>query len=461
MSSNMHPQTSQEILQANLEQIRELLEKQRVVEMMVHSQASPKHDLVESLVHRQHLVELQNRLGRLHTADVAYILDTLPPKDRLIIWYQVRHRRGGEILLEVSDAVRRQLIESTSAEDLLKILKQLDADDLTYIAEDLPADILQQCMQSLSAEDRTWLQSSMTYPEDAVGHYMSNIMVSVREDEALEQVLEHLRGLHELPNHTDKLFVFDRRGIFKGVLPVQTLLLSQGNAKVIDVMATDVVKFLANDDAGDAAQAFERYDLVSAPVVNERGKLVGRLTVDVMMDYVREKSSDELLKLAGLNKEEDPFLTIWNSARNRWLWLSMNIVTAFVASRVIGLFEHSIAHLVALAALMPIVASVGGNTGNQTTALVIRAISMGQLTPSNILQFIRKELGISLLNGSLFGIVVGLSAFMLYSNFALGMVLAGALLLNLIIAAGVGLAAPILLDHYGRDRLPRLKRLCN
>jgi magnesium transporter len=216
-------------------------------------------------------------------------------------------------------------------------------------------------------------------------------------------------------------------------------------------MATDVVRFRADDSAQDAAQAFERYDLVSAPVVNDRGKLAGRLTVDVMMDYLRQRTSDELLKIAGLSREEDIFLTIWSSARNRWAWLSINLFTAFVASRVIGLFEASITQLVALAALMPIVASVGGNTGNQTTALVIRAITMGQLTVGNVAQLIRKELGISVLNGVLFGIVVALFAILLYHNLALGLVIASAMLLNLTLAAVVGLGVPLTLHRLGKD----------
>jgi magnesium transporter len=444
-------QKSHDILEQNLEQVRALLAKHRVVEFMVHSQDSPRHELVESLVHRQNLAELRNRLLRLHPADIAYILEALPPEYRLLAWQQVSADRGGEVLLEMSDAVRRPLIEATDPEPLVAALQALDADDLSYIAEDLPEDILQRCLQSLSAEERTWVEAAIRYPEDSVGALMSNVMVTARETDTLAQVLEQLRGLGEMPIHTDKLFVLDRRGLFKGVLTLQAMLLSRPDATVADVMATDVVRFRADDSAQDAAQAFERYDLVSAPVVNDRGKLAGRLTVDVMMDYLRQRTSDELLKIAGLSREEDIFLTIWSSARNRWAWLSINLFTAFVASRVIGLFEASITQLVALAALMPIVASVGGNTGNQTTALVIRAITMGQLTVGNVAQLIRKELGISVLNGVLFGIVVALFAILLYHNLALGLVIASAMLLNLTLAAVVGLGVPLTLHRLGKD----------
>jgi magnesium transporter len=447
----MEPARSQEILERHLGHIRTLLERHRMVENIVHTQDSRKHDLVESLVHRQHLAELRNRLVRLHAADVAYILENLAPDERRVVWQEVREKRGGEVLIELSESVRQQLIETLPREELLGALKQLDADDLSYLAEGLPPDVLNECLQSLSAEERTWLESSMTYPEDSVGALMSNVMVTARENDTLEQVLGQLRALDELPLHTDKLFVLDRRGLFRGVLPLTTILRHRPEMLVADVMATDVVRFGPDDSARDAAQAFERYDLVSAPVLNERGKLAGRLTVDVMMDYVRERSSDELLKLAGLSREEDLFASIWGGARNRWAWLGLNLVTAFVASRVIGAFESSITQLVALAALMPIVASVGGNTGNQTTALVIRAIAMGQATTQNVLRMVRKELGIGLVNGVLLGIVVALFALVFYQNVVLGTVIAVAMLLNLLLAAFVGLAVPITLDRLGRD----------
>jgi magnesium transporter len=447
----MEPRKSNEILEDNLNHIRGLLQKHRVVESLVHEANPQKHAVIESLVHRQNLADLRNRLTRLHIADVAYILENLTPDERTVVWDQVRERRGGEVLLEVSDTVRKQLIESMPREELLAALRTLDADDLAYLADELPEDVLSERLQSLSDDERNWLESSMVRPEDSVGALMSSIMVTVRENDTLEQALTHLRALDEFPIHTDKLFVLDRRGLFRGILPLETLLRSKPNALVTDVMATDVVSFRADDDASDAAQAFERYDLISAPVLNERGKLAGRLTVDVMMDYLREERSNELLKLAGLSREEDMFASIWSGARNRWTWLSLNLLTAFIASRVIGGFEQTIAQIVALAALMPIVASIGGNTGNQTTALVIRAITMGQATAKNVWRLIRRELGISLVNGVLMGAVVALFAFVLYQNIELGAVIAVAMLLNLLIAAFVGLAVPLTLERLGRD----------
>jgi magnesium transporter len=447
----MEAPKSQEKLNENIALVRGLLDKQRLVEAVVHSHDSRKHDLVEYLVHRQHLAELQTKVGRLHTADIAHILDVLPPDDRLLIWKLMADTRGGDILLEVSDAVRGQLINAMSNDELLAVLQQIDGDDLAYIADDIPESVLNARLQSLTQEDRTWLRTTMNYAEDTVGHLMSNEMVMVRDTDTLEQAAQHLRTLHELPIHNDKLFVVDRRGMLAGVLPLQSLLLNEPAKKIGEVMATEVVKFSPEDDASEVSKAFERYDLVSAPVINQRGKVVGRLTVDVVMDYLREESTEDVLGMAGLQGEEDLFAPIWSSARNRGLWLIINLFTAFFASRVIGAFEGTIAQLVALAALMPIVASVGGNTGNQTTALIIRGMSLGQITPDNIPYLIRKELGISLLNGLVLGSAVGAFALALYQDISLALVIAVSMLLTLMLAALVGMAVPIILDKTGRD----------
>ena len=447
----METQKSLDRLQHNLQAVRALLEKQRVVETMIHKQDVRKHDLVESLVHRQHLVELQTRLNRLHSADIAHIIEALPPEDRLLLWQQITSKRLGDILLEVSDTVRTSLVKITDPELLLNALKALNADDLAYIADDIPPEIMQQRLLSLTSKDKDWLQSSLSYREDQVGALMGSEWVSVRETETLEQVLQHLRGLSEFPAHNDKLFVIDRRGILTGVISLQTLLLSDPVKNVIDVMAHDVVRFVPDDDAGDAAKAFERYDLISAPVVNPRGKIIGRLTVDTVMDYIREESTEEVLGMAGLRGGEDLFAPVLHSARNRAMWLSINLITAFISSRIIGIFEGSISQLVALAALMPIVATVGGNTGNQTIALMIRGITLGQITPGNVRYLVRKELIISVLNGLTMGCLVGVFAYLLYGNLDLGLVITAAMLITLVIAALIGLAYPLLLQKLGRD----------
>jgi len=438
-------------LNENIAQVRDLLNKQKLVEDIVHRSPSSNQDLVESLVHRQHLVELQGLLEKLHTGDIAYILEVLPFDDRMIIWDQIKTQRGGDVLLEVSDSVRENLIDSLSSEDLLNALNQMDGDDLAYIADDIPEELLLIRQQTLTAEDRTWLQSAMAFEEDTVGFLMSNEMVVVQETDTLDQAAQKLRSLKELPIHNDTLFVIDRRGLLKGLLSLQNILLNEPDLPVRDIMITDLIKFLPNDHAGEASQAFERYDLVSAPVVNERGKLIGRLTVDVVMDYIRDETTEDVLNMAGISREEDLFAPILSSARNRGLWLVINLFAAFFTSRIIGMFEATITQLVSLAALMPIVANIGGNIGNQAGALIIRGITLGQINDENTPYLIRKELGVGALNGVILGIVVGLFAYIVYHSLPLSLVFSGALLLTLILAALMGMSVPIVLHKLGRD----------
>lgn len=441
----------QESLQESLQQVIRLLQKHKVVEELVHKQDMPRHNLVESLVHKQHLTELQKRLDQLHPADVAYILESLPLDERLIIWQLVSAENDGEILLEVSDAVRETLIASMAPQELLAATEQLDADEIADLAPDLPQEVVEELFTSLDEEERQALQSALSYSEDEVGSLMDFEMVSIRADVTLEVVLRYLRRFDELPNHTDKLFVVHQDGTLQGVLPLNRLLINAPDRKVSDVMVSDVVTFHPSDDAREAAQAFERYDLISAPVISPEKRIVGRLTVDAMVDVIREESESEMLNLAGLREDEDLFSSVWKSAKNRWPWLALNICTAFIASRVIGAFETTIAHLVALAALMPIVSGIGGNTGTQTATLIIRGLALGQISVSNARILILKELGIALLNGVVWGSVLGVIAWLLYNHVQLGLVMTAAMMLNLLVAALVGIFVPITMQKLGRD----------
>ena len=371
----------QEDLQQGLRDVRELLSRHKLVEELVHRQAMPRHDLVENLVHRQHLAELQAKLDAMHPADIAHILEALPLVDRLFVWDLVKAERDGEILLEVSDAVRESLIEAMEPKELVAAAEQLDTDEIADLAPDLPREVMQDVFKALDVEEREQLRAAMSYAEDAVGALMDFEMVTVREDVTLEVVLRYLRRFEELPDHTDQLFVVDRHEHLRGVLPLNRLLVSDPEAEVASIMSIDMLALHAEDKADTAAQAFDRYDLVSAPVVDAQQRLIGRVTVAAVVDFIREKSEAEALSKAGLREEEDIFASVWNSVRNRWAWLAINLVTAFVASRVIGAFEGSIEKLVALAALMPIVAGIGGNSGNQTITMIVRAIALGQVQP--------------------------------------------------------------------------------
>src|SRR6266852_3104072 len=440
-----------EDLQKNLREVQDLLHRHALVEHLVHRQEMPKHDLVEQLVHKQHLAELRGKLDQLHPADVAYLLEALPLEERLAVWNLVKADRDGEILLEVSEAVRESLIASMDSAELVAAAETLEADELADIAADLPAGVMEEVVQSLPVEERERLRAALSYPEGSVGALMDFDHVAVREDVTLEAATRFLRRMDELPGHTDQLFVIDRAQRLKGTLPLARLIVSDLEHEVAKVMIAESVKFSPQDSAEDAASALERYDLVSAPVVDAADTLIGRLTVNAVVDHIRERSEESRLAEAGLRQEEDVFAPVLDSFKNRWAWLAVNLVTAFIASRVIGLFEGSIERLVALAALMPIVAGVGGNSGNQTITMIVRALALGQIQGSYWRQLLTKEIGVALLNGVVWGTLLGLVAYAFYGNVALGGVMALAMVLNLVLAAVMGVAIPSLRERFGRD----------
>jgi magnesium transporter len=443
-----------ENVQDHLQQVQHLLEKQALVESVVHSQEIPReerHDLVDQLLHKRHLAELREKLGSLHPADVAYILEALPIDQRMLVWDLVKAERDGEILIEVSDAVRESLIAAMSRDELRVAAEQLDTDEIADLAPDLPHAVMRDVFNSLSIEDREQLRAAMSYPEDAVGALMDFDMVTIREDVTLEVVSRYLRRFDELPDHTDQLFIVDREDRFKGVLPLNRLLVNEPELEVSSLMITDTITLHPDDKADQAAQSFERYDLVSAPIVDEDGKLLGRVTVNTVMDFIRAESETDVLNLAGLREEEDIFASVWKSAKNRWLWLALNLCTAFFASRVIGGFEGTIEKFVALATLMPIVAGMAGNSANQTTTIIIRSLALGQINPANAKRMIHKELAIGALNGVVWGGVAGLFAYLLYQNILLGIIMTSAMLLNLLLGAMAGLLIPLTMQRMGRD----------
>jgi magnesium transporter len=408
-------------------------------------------EVQEHLQNDRPRAELRARLDRLHAADIAVILEALPLEERRIVWDLVKADRDGDILLEVSDAVRESLIEAMDSRELVAAAETLEADELADIAPDLPQSVIEEVVQSLPSEERERLRAALAYPEGAVGALMDFDHVAVRDDVTLEAVTRYLRRLDELPDHTDQLFVVDRDQTLKGTLPLARLIVSDLEREVREVMVPESVKLHPEDGAEDAAGAFQRYDLVSAPVVDGTGRLVARLTVNAVVDYIRERSAESQLAEAGLQQEEDLFAPVLDSFKNRWAWLAVNLVTAFIASRVIGIFEDSIAQLVALAALMPIVAGIGGNSGNQTTTMIVRALALGQIGGSYWKKLLGKEMGVALLNGAVWGTLLGAMAYLFYGNVALGGVMALAMILNLLLAASMGVAIPWLRARFGRD----------
>ena len=434
-----------------IEQINQLLDKHKIVEDLVERQDQPKQRLIQNLVSKQNQNKLKKLLDDLHPADIADILESLPIEQRSIIWELVRSENDGDILVEVSDAVRQTLIADMDSSEILAAAEQLDTDEIADIAPDLPENVFQDLLDSLDAQNRERLESILSYPEDTVGSLMDHEVITVRDDISLEVALRYLRKLGSLPNHTDKLFVVDRSGSLKGILPLKKIVVNEADLKIKDVMVDDIVTFDPNDTADDAADAFERYDLVTAPVVDENKKIIGRLSVDAVVDHIREAAEYEKLSMAGLKEDEDIFSSIWKSVKNRWAWLAINLITAIIASRVIGVFEGSIEKVVALAALMPIVAGIGGNSGNQTITMIVRGLALGVINNNNLQRLLYKEIGVAFLNGILWGGVLGFFAYMLYNNAMLGFVMMAAMLLNLLLSALMGVLIPMIMTRFGKD----------
>lgn len=441
---------SEQFLQQQLQEVITLLEKQQLEKSLVHREVATT-DLIETVLHKQQQTRLQEKFAQLHPADIATILESLPLDQRRIAWDAIKADREGQVLLEVSDAVRQTLISGMEAEELANVASQLDTDEIADIAADIPKRAMLKILRSLNSQERRHLDTILAYSDNQVGALMDFGTIAIRDDLNLKAVIAYIRKLGKLPSHTDKLFVVNQYDIVQGVLPLQRLLTHRPALQVADVMVTEFVHFKATQEVSEVARAFERYDLISAPVIDDNGKLQGRLCIDNILDFVREKSDDKLLSQAGVGQEEDLFSSVWKSARNRWGWLLINLATAFTATRVIGIFEDVIVQLVTLASLMPIIAAMGGNTGNQTSMLIIRSLALGQITPTNVLRLIVKELQLAVINGVFIGAVIGLLSFLFYRDVALSGVLAGAMFANLLVAAVVGLAIPLIRNKLGHD----------
>jgi magnesium transporter len=434
-------------------QVIELLSRQAVERdwLSRSAETGTKQDMVTGLVLRQQQVALESRLVQFHPADVAFVLENLEPDARDLAWKLVRPERRGSVLLETSDLVRRALIATMPAEEIAAVVRPLDPDDIADLIGELPEETRAAVLARLDSTDQAEVRSVLSFPEGTVGAEMDLDFITVREDTTLDAVHRLLRRRKQLPENTNEIIVVNRQHELRGVLPLERLLLLEPEIEVGSVMQTDPTFFYTDDPVSRAVEAFERYDLLSAPVVNLHKQVVGRVTVDVMLDEVNERAQRQRLEEVGLSDADDLYAPVPASARLRWAWLAINLVTAFIASRVIGLFEHVIVELVALAALMPIVASIGGNAGNQTVALVIRGLALNQLAPRQLRIMLARELLIGAYNGLVWGSVLAIATWLIYRNVALSAVIAAAMVGNLMVAATVGVLAPVLLQQLGRD----------
>ncbi|MFV9473770.1 magnesium transporter [Advenella sp. RU8] len=438
--------------QLALERIQELLKKHALVENLVRRQeeGDEQASIIEGLLKRQHEVELEHTLNQMHPADIAFILGSLPSEQRRLIWGLVNAKYDGDILLEVDDWVREDLISSMNREDLLAATEDLDADELADLAPDLPADIVAEVQKGLTSEERAQLLEAMGYPDGSVGAIMDFEMVRVREDVSLEVVLRYLRRLEELPDHTDQIFVVDRQDRILGVLSISQLLVNDPEIVVKDVMKTDYLSLKPNDNDNEAASAFERYDLVSAPVVDKQNRLIGRVTIADVVDVIREDSQEQDLSRAGLH-EEDIFAPVIKALKNRSPWLLINLCTASIAAVIASQFEGTVSQIVILAFLMSIVAGIGGNSGNQTMTLVIRALAVGRITSKNFTALLKRECIVTILVGFIGSLVAAGFAWAISGSFKIALVMAAAMVSNMLIGATLGVLIPIIRDKFGKD----------
>jgi len=438
--------------QLALARVQEQLRRQALVEQLVHKQeeGDERAALVEGLLHRQHESELRALVNALHPADIAFILESLPKDNRQLIWQLVRAEFDADVLLEVADWVRQSLIETMNREDLVAATENMDADEIADLIANLPPDVIAEVQKGLTVKERAQLIEAMGYPEDSVGGIMDFEMVRVRDDVTLEVVLRYLRRQPELPDHTDQIFVVDRADKLLGVLSLSALLVNDPEATVRDVMSTDYLTLNPMDSDAEAAGAFERYDLVSAPVIDDRGRLIGRVTIADVVDVIREDSDEQALSRAGM-QEEDIFAPISRAIKNRAPWLLLNLATAGTAAYVASRFEDTVSHIVVLAFLMSIVAGIGGNSGNQTMTLIIRALAVGRVTPRNVWQLIKREMLVTLMVGTVGSIAAGGFAWWISGSVAIALVMMSAMICNMLVGASVGVLVPMVRSRLGKD----------
>jgi magnesium transporter len=394
--------------------------------------------------------EIEALVEELHPSEIADILESLPPKQRDQLWQQ-ENLEQEEVLPYVSDAVRVDLMEDMPVAELAVATQSMDTDDAVDMLQDLPDDKVEEVMQVMDMQHYRRLRPVLFYPEESAGGLMNTDILVVRTEMTLKMVLRYLRRFDKLPEKTDVLMVVDCNNCYRGVLSIMDLLTHSPKLTVQQVMSSEIEAIDAQLSAHEVARLFEQRDLLSAPVIDEQGILVGRITIDDVVDVIRSEADHHLMSRAGLDEEDDMFAPVLTTTRNRAVWLGINLATAFLAAYVIGLFEATLDKVVALAVLMPIVASMGGIAGSQTLTVVIRGMAVGQITDTNTPFLLRKEIFVSLLNGILWAIVVAFIAILWFDNIKLGLIIGSALLINLLFASLAGVLIPWILNSLSID----------
>ncbi len=416
-----------------------------------------EHNLVKQLdtlsnaIEHGELEKARDLLNTLHPAEIAHLIESSPVEQRKVIWELVEPDNEGAVLVELRDEVRSMLVQEMKTREVIAAAQDLAVDDLADFIQSLPNKLISKVLSSLNRGNRKKVEQVLAYPENTAGGMMDTNVITTHPDVTVEVLLRYLRRLKELPSHTDSIFVVDRNNKYLGTLPISTLLTEQPEKIIKNIMRKNRKTIPADMSDTEVAILFEDRNWVSAPVLDKSGKLVGRITVDDVVDVIRDEAEHSVLSTAGLDEEDDLFAPVVESSKRRAIWLGTNLLTALLAAVVIGQFQNVLSQFVALAILMPIVASMGGVAGSQTLTLVTRAIALGQISKSNIRILFSREFWVSCINGTLWAIVVGLIAALWFSDIKLGLIIAAAMVINLLVAAMFGVFLPIILKRLNID----------
>ena len=389
--------------------------------------------------------EAESQLSGLHPGEIARLLEAIPPKFRTKLWFKIDPNIQGEILKDLNEDVQSQLLYEMDVDSIVKATEGLDMDDLADIVPELPESALHNLLLTLDHRHRDRLKQVLSYPEDSAGGLMNIDIITVRDDVTVRTVIRYLRLLKEMPVDTDQVFVVDRSYNYIGAIYISTLLTNEAEQSIEPLINKDLKPVAADMSENEVANLFEHRNLISAPVVDENNQLIGRITIDDVVDVIRDEAEHSVMSMAGLDEEDDVFAPVVQSTKRRSIWLGVNLITAFIAVFFIGLFEATLQEKIALAILMPVVASMGGIAGTQTLILVTRGIATGRITTTNIKALVSKEVAIGFLNGILWSVVIAIATYLWFADIQLSIVIALAIVANLIFAAFSGAFLPSLL----------------
>ena len=393
--------------------------------------------------------QIRRLLSGMHPSEVAHSIESLPPKERKFLWSLIDTQDEGEIIAELHDEIQQELISEISAEELITILGDLELDEIVDILQVLPDRKTENILSAMSMRDRKRIREALEYPEDSAGGLMNTDIISVRPKHNLEVVMRYLRAQRELPKNTDQIFVVSRENKFLGSLPISTIIVSDPNLNVRELMETETQPLLVDLNDKDVSRLFEQNDWVSAPVIDKESNLIGRITIDDVVDVIMEDADQNFLGMAGV--AEDTFAPPARAAKSRILWLSINLLTAFIASMTISLFQATIDQIVYLAILMPIVASMGGVAGTQTLTIMIRGLTLQQINHSNLQWLYKREIAVSIVNGILLSILVGGITYFWFKDIIIATLICVAMVVNLVCSAIAGIFIPIILRKFNQD----------